>query len=331
MTRDTKKWAMDNKLFFFAAAVLLACGQPAAAQQTKKVFRVGYIAAAEGASPFYDGFRQGLRDRGYVEGHSITIEYRSSENRDRLAEFAREMVALNLDVIVTQGAAVRAVQAATSVTPVVFGFSGDPVEAGFVNGLAHPGRNMTGMTFLALELAGKRLELLKEVVPKMSRVTIVANRSHPGEQNEYSATAAAAQALKTKLQHVSVNNSADFEKAFDAIVKDGTDALITFPDGITLIHRDRLAKFALKTRLPTMFGWKEYVEAGGLVSYGPNLSDSFRRLTGYVDKILKGAKPGDLPVEQPTKFELVINLKTAKQIGLTIPPNVLARADKVIK
>src|SRR5262249_30059002 len=208
---------------------------------------------------------------------------------------------------------------------------GDPVEAGFVTSLARPGRNTTGMTFLALELAGKRLELLKEAAPKISRVAIIANRSHPGEQSELKETQAAAQALKASLQYLSITTAADFDKAFDAMRKDRPSGMLTFPDAFTLSHVETIAGFALKSRLPSMFGWKEYVEAGGLISYGPNLNDSYRRLAQYVDKILKGAKPAELPVEQPTKFELVINLKTAKQIGLTIPPNVLARADRVIK
>ena len=315
--------------------IIIAClvfwATVANAQGQTKNFHIGYIAAAEGPSPFYVGLRQGLRELGYVEGRNLTIEYRSSENRERVTELAKEMAALNLNVIVTQGPAARSVGAATTVTPVVFGFSGDPVEAGFVNSLARPGRNMTGMTFMALDLAGKRLELLKEASPKISRVAIIANRSHPGEQNELKETQTAAQALKVSLQYLSVTTPSDFDKAFEAIRKERPNAMLTFPDAFTLAYREKLADFAVKARLPSISGWKEYVEGGGLMSYGPNLNDSYRRLAQYVDKILKGAKPADLPVEQPTKFELVINLKTAKQIGVTIPPNMLARADRVIK
>jgi putative ABC transport system substrate-binding protein len=302
-----------------------------AAAQSSKVYRIAYIAAAPGPSPFLDAFRQGLADLGYVEGRNIAVEYRSSEDRDRLPALVSEVIQMKVDAIVTQGPAARSIGSATGNIPVVFGFSGDPVEAGLVASLARPGRNMTGMTLLALELAGKRLELLKETSPKISRVAILANRSHPGEQNEFKETQAAAQALKTSLQYLSLTTGADFDKAFEAIRKDRPGGMLTFPDGFTLSHIDQLANFAVKARLPSMFGWKEYVEGGGLMSYGPNLNDCYRRLAQYVDKILKGAKPADLPVEQPTKFELVINLKTAKQIGLTIPPNVLARADKVIK
>ncbi len=301
-----------------------------AAAQPGKVYRIAYIAAASGPSPFYEAFRQGLADLGYVEGRNIVVEYRSSEDRDKLPALVSEVSRLRVDAIVTQGPAARSVGSATGI-PVVFGFSGDPVEAGFVAGLARPGRNMTGMSFLALELAGKRLELLKEVSPKISRVAVLANRSHPGEQNEFKETQAAAQAMKTSLQYLSLTTGADFDKAFEAMRKERPGGMLTFPDAFTLSHGDKLADFALKTRMPSMSGWKEYVEVGGLMSYGPNLNDCYRRLAQYVDKILKGAKPADLPVELPAKFELVINLKTAKQIGLTIPPNVLARADRVIK
>ena len=303
----------------------------AAEAQPVKVYRVAYIAAASGPSPFYEAFRQGLADLGYVDGRNIAIEYRSSEDRTRLPALAEEIVRLKPDAIVTQGPSAFSISSATKTIPVVFGFSGDPVEAGFVASLARPGRNLTGMTFMALELAGKRLELLKEAAPKLARVAVVANRSHPGEQNELKQTTDAAQALKISLQYLSIKAPADFERAFDAIRKERPGGMLTFPDAFTLSRSEQLAGFAASARLPTMFGWKEYVEDGGLMSYGPNLNDSYRRLAQYVDKILKGAKPADLPVEQPTKFELVINLKTAKQIGLTIPPNVLARADRVIK
>src|SRR5262249_27342626 len=287
--------------------------------------------AASGPSPFFEAFRQGLADLGYVEGRNITVEYRSSEDRDKLPALVSEVTQLKPDAIVTQGPAAFSISSATKTIPVVFGFSGDPAEAGIVASLARPGRNLTGMTLMALELAGKRLELLKEAAPKISRVAILANRSHPGEQNEFKQTSDAAQVVKVSLQYLSVTTPADFEPAFEAIRKERPGGMLTFPDGFTLARSEQLAGFAARARLPTMFGWKEYVEAGGLISYGPNLTDCYRRLAQFVDKILKGAKPADLPVEQPTKFELVINLKTAKQIGLTIPPNVLARADRVIK
>ncbi|HEY1269691.1 MAG TPA: ABC transporter substrate-binding protein [Candidatus Binatia bacterium] len=316
---------------YLAVAFIIAFWTGCAAAQPAKLYRIAFIAAASGPSPFYEALRQGLADLGYVEGRNIVVEYRSSEDRDKLPALANEVVQLKVDAIITQGPTARSIGLATGSIPVVFGFSGDPVEAGFVASLARPGRNMTGMTFLALELAGKRLELLKELSPKLSRVAVLANRSHPGEQNEFKETQAAAQAMKTSLQYLSLTTGADFDKAFDAMRKERPGGMLTFPDAFTLSHVEQLSDFAVKARMPSMFGWKEYVEDGGLVSYGPNLNDCFRRLAQYVDKILKGAKPADLPVEQPTKFELVINLKTAQRIGLTIPPNVLARADRVIK
>jgi putative ABC transport system substrate-binding protein len=314
------------------AAAMLASVQLAEAQKPAKVPKVGYLIPAAGVSAQYEAFRQGLRDLGYVEGQNIAIEYRSGEGSSRLANLATELAQLQVEVIVAQGAAATPAKTAAGAVPIVFGTSGDPVEGGFVASLARPGGNITGVTFLAFELVGKRLELLKEILPKVSRVAVLANPAHPGEQRELRETQNTAQSLGATLQYLQVKASTDFGSAFEAVSNQRANALLVFPDALTLAHRVRIAEFAAKSRLPSMFGWKEYVEAGGLMSYGPNLQDLFRqRIPMYVDKILKGTKPADLPVEQPTKFELVINLKTAKQIGLTIPPNVLARADRVIK
>jgi len=265
--------------------VFLAWLPCAAAHAQNKSNRIAFIAAAPGRSAFYEALRQGLSELGYIEGVNLAVEYRSSEDRTQLPALAEELVRLKPDAIVTQGPAAFSISSATKTIPIVFGFSGDPVEAGFVASLAHPGRNMTGMTFLALELAGKRLELLKEAAPKTLRVAIIANRSHPGEQNELKETQTAAQALKASLQYLSIKTAADFDKAFDAMRKDRPSGMLTFPDGFTLAHGEEITGFALKSRLPSMFGWKEYVEAGGLLSYGPNLSDCYRRLAQYVDKI----------------------------------------------
>jgi ABC-type uncharacterized transport system substrate-binding protein len=322
----------NAKVLALAFCVLLfALSSSTRAQPPSKLRRIGYLAGAPGSSPFFEALKQGMRDLGYVDGQNFVIEYRVSEDRNQLAAMAAEFVQQKVEVIVSQGSATRPAKGATTTVPIVFGFSGDPVEAGFVESLARPGTNLTGMSFLALDLAGKRLELLREAAPKVSRVAIISTRTHPGEKNELKETRTAAQALKTGLQYLPVTTANDIDKAFEAIVKEHTEAILTFPDAVTVAHRAQLAEFALKRRLPSMFGWKEYVEAGGLISYGPNLNDSFRRLAIFVDKILKGAKPADLPVELPTRFELVINLKTAKQIGLKIRPNVLARADRVIK
>jgi putative ABC transport system substrate-binding protein len=241
-----------------------------------------------------------------------------------VAQLSREEV----DVIVTQGAATRAAQAIKTV-PIVFGYSGAPVEAGLVKSLARPEGNLTGITMLAFELVGKRLEVLKESAPKISRVSVLSSPAHPGEQRELSESQKTARDLGISLLSHQVDNKEDVTSALDTAVKQKTDALLAFPDPIINAHREQIAAFAMAHRLPSVFGWSDYVDAGGLMSYGPDHNALGRRLAVYVDKILKRAKPADLTVEQATKFELIINLKTAKQIGVTIPPNVLARADKV--
>ena len=323
---------MNKKIVaLMVSAVILASVQIAEAQKAK-VPKVGYLISAAGVSAQYEAFRQGLRDLGYVEGQNITIEYRSGEGSARLADLATELAQLKVDVLVAQGAAARPAKTAAGAVPIVFGISGDPVEGGFVASLARPGGNMTGLTFLAFELVGKRLELLKEILPKVPRVAVLANPAHPGEQRELKETQNTAQSLGATLQYLQLKGSTDFDSAFESVSSQHANALLVFPDALTLAHRVRIAEFAVKSRLPSMFGWKEYVEAGGLMSYGPNLEVLWKqRIPVYVDKILKGRKPADLPVEQPTKFELVINLKTAKAIGFAVPPSLLARADRVIK
>jgi len=321
----------NGKFAVVLGVLLLTLSFPVNAQQQKKIPRIGFLSAAAPPGTPYESFRRGLRDLGYVEGQNIAIEYRSGEGTPRLTELATDLVQLKVDLIVAQGQAALTAKTAVRAVPVVFGLSGDPVDAGLIDGLARPGGNMTGITFLAFELVGKRLELLKEAVPKISRVAVMAYPGHPGEERELKETQLTAQALKIVLHYLSVTNPTDIDKAFGVIAKEHTDAILAFPDPITMAHRTQIAEFAVKRRLPSVFGWKDYVEAGGLMSYGPNLDESWRRVAVHVDKILKGAKPADLPAERPAKFEFVINLKTAKLIGLTIPPNVLARADKVIK
>ena len=304
-------------------------------QQTTKIPKVGILqsASAEASRGNVEAFQAGLRELGYEESKNIVLvlEYRAAEDRNQIAALAAELSHLRVDVIVTQGTATRVVKPIITNIPVVFAFSGDPVEAGFVDSLARPATNFTGMSFMAQDLAGKRIELLKEAVPRVSRIAIISTRTHPGEKNEFNETQVAARGLKTELQYLPVTNFPEIDSAFEALVKHRAEAILTFPDAVTLFYRSQLADFATKRKLPSMFGWKQYVDAGGLISYGPNLDESFRRLAVFVDKIFKGVNAAELPVEQPTKFEFVINLKTAKQIGLTIPPNVLARADKVIK
>jgi putative ABC transport system substrate-binding protein len=322
---------MNKKIVVLLAATILTSAHLAEAQRPAKVARIGFLTPESRTSGRLEAFRQGLRDLGYVEGKNIVIEHRGSEDRFRLAQLATELVREKVDVIVTQGRATVPAKDAAGSVPIVFGFSGDPVEAGLVGSLARPGGNMTGITFLAFELVGKRLEILKESVPRVSRVAVLASPAHPGEQRELNETQSTARTVGATLLYHQVRTTADVDTAFDAIIKENANALLAFPDPVTNTHRKQIAEFAAKQRLPSVFGWSDYVEAGGLMSYGPDHNALWKRLAVYVDKILKGAKPTDLPVELPMKFELVINLKTAKQIGLTIPPNVLARADRVIK
>ena len=300
------------------------------AQPTANIPRIGII--APGKSPQLDALRQGLRDFGYSEGQNLLIDYRFVEGRhDRIPELVAQLLDLKIDIIVPMGPLAPVVARIVKTIPVVFGTSSDPVEAGIVASLARPGGNTTGMTFFASVLAGKRVELLKEAVPAISRIGVLANPNHAGESVEFAETQAAANIMTLSVQRHTAQVSDDFAGAFSALIKQRANGLITFPDALMLAHRKEIAEFAAKRRLASLGGWSEFADAGGLMTYGPNLTNSFRRVAFYVDKILRGAKPADLPVEQPTKFELVINLKTAKQIGLTIPPNMLARADKVIK
>jgi len=315
-------------------AVLLALSFPVEAQQPGKVYRMGYLSAGPGIRLTEETFRQALRDLGYVEGQNIVIEWRFSKGKlDRLPELAAELVRLKVDIIVVtsvQGA--LAAKKATQTIPIVFAIAQDPIGSGLVTSLAQPGGNATGVTDFARELAGKRLELLKETVPKVSRVAILlwkpAGPDYAPERNEIEA---AARALGVQLQPVEVRGPDDLENAFSAMTRGRAGAFIGLTDTRFGGNRNRIAELSAKNRLPAVYQDRAFVEAGGLMSYGTNRTEWRRRVASYVDRVLKGAKPADLPVEQPTKFEFVINLKTAKQIGLTIPPNVLTRADRVIR
>ena len=314
-------------------AMLLALGVSAQAQQPTKIPRIGILAPDSSAFPAsarYDSFRQGLRELGYIEGKNIFIEIRYAEGKqDRLSDIANELVKLKVDVIVTAtrpGA--RAAKNATKTIPIVFAAVGDPVRAGLVSSLARPGGNITGLSILETELFGKRLELLKETFPKITRVAYFRESQGTGSVE---IQAAAARALGLQLQSLEVRSAKDFDGAFEAVLKERAQALTTAASPVISTNQQRIVAFAAKNRLPALYPYREVIEAGGLMFYGVSFSDLFRRAATYVDKILKGAKPADLPVEQPTKFEFVINLITAKQIGLTIPPNVLVRADKVVK
>jgi ABC-type uncharacterized transport system substrate-binding protein len=328
-----------KKCFVFALCVMLfpIC-VGAQVQQPQKVSRIGYLSAtsASAVSDRIEAFRQGLRELGYVEGKNIVIESRYAEGKpDRLPALAAELVALKVDAIVTGGSgATRPAKQATVTIPIVMTLDSDPVASGFVASLARPGGNITGLSTLTPEISGKRLELLKEIVPKLSRVAVIGTSSSQEYVRELKEIELAAQALGVKLQHIDVLTANDIEPAFQAAAKARADAALWVASARTVGRartQTKIIDLAVKNRLPTIYESRTAVEAGALMSYGVSFSDLDRRAATYVDKILKGAKPADLPVEQPKKFEFVINLKTAKQIGLAIPPNVLARADKVIR
>jgi putative ABC transport system substrate-binding protein len=305
------------------------------AQQAPKVPRVGYLTPSISANRSqFEAFRQGLRDLGYVEGKNIIIEWRANEGKlDRNSALAAELVHLKVDVIVAVGSGeIRAAKEATAAIPIVMVRGGDPVGSGYIASLARPGGNITGLALLRPELSGKRLELLKEIVPKLSRVALFASSGSADYGLVLKEIEIAAGPLGVKLQYLDILSPKDFETAYRDAVKGRADAvLFRVPGPFVSPHRTEVVALAVKSRLPVIYESADQVEAGGLMSYAVNANDLYRRAATYVDKILKGTKPADLPVEQPTKFEFIINLKAAKQIGLTIPPNVLVRADRVIK
>jgi len=324
---------------FAIAALLLAVatvGPPADAQQASKTAKIGILSATTPAAlaPSVEAFKQGLRELGWVEGKSFVLEVRYGEGKvERLSELARELVALKMHVIVTPAdLSIAAIKRETQTIPIVMALSSDPVGAGFVASLARPGGNITGLSNISPELSGKRVELLREAVPGLSRLALLWNPEVRGAVLDYKEAASAARSLRVEVQSVEVSRAEDLDRAFSTITSWRAQALML--PGINPVgfaNRAQIVSFAQRNRLPSMFPTKEYVDSGGLMSYGPSLVDLFRRAAGYVDKILKGAKPADLPVQQPTKFELVINLKTAKALGLTLPQSLLRRADEVIE
>jgi putative ABC transport system substrate-binding protein len=329
---------MNKKILVsMLAVVILAFVHPAEAQQAKKIPRIGYLSSTDDPKtpgPLIEAFRQGLRDLGYTEGTNILVEYRYAEGMsDRMPSLVAELVQLKVDVVVvTALPAIRAAKQATKTIPIVMVSTFDPVATGIVDSLARPGGNITGLTRLTRDLNGKRLELLKEVVPGTSRVGVLVDANMIARDSAFKDYETAARALKIQLQSLEVRGpNPDFEGAFQAATKERVSALITILDALLNRYPKRIADLAIKNRLPSMYEASDWVEAGGLMSYSANDAENFRRAATYVDKILKGAKPADLPVEQPTKFEFVINLNAAKQLGLTIPQSVLYRADRVIK
>jgi putative tryptophan/tyrosine transport system substrate-binding protein len=300
--------------------------------QSLKIVRIGYLSAASAPDVNIENFREGMGSIGYVEGRDFVIEIRYAQrDYSRFPALVQELLRTKVDLIVTGGPAAQAASLAGRSAPVVFGFSGNPVDLGIVTSFARPGGNATGLSFLALDLAAKRVEMLKEVAPAITRVAVLSNPEHAGEPSELRVTREAAGKLGLEIEYFPVRTDNDFEPAFGKIAQSDCNALLAFPEALTIFHRQAIATFAKDANLPSIFAWKPFVEAGGLLSYGPNLRDSFARLAYYVDKILKGSKPSDLPVEQPTKLELILNSRTAKQLGITLPASLLFRADEVIE
>jgi putative ABC transport system substrate-binding protein len=334
-SKTTKRMSSRVFVFFCLLPTVFLPTVSSQAQQPAKVPRIGFLFTLSASinTARIEAFRQGLRELGYVEGNNILIEWRSAEGKtERLPDLAAELVRLKLDVIVTSGPqSTRAAKKATATIPIVMAFDSDPVGNGFVASLARPAGNITGLSTLAPEISGKQLELLKEILPRLHRVAVFETSTQPGTAQALRETGLAAEAFRVKVQYLDVRGPKDIETAFREAGKSRADAALVLPSPVFFSQRTQVVDLAVKSRLPAMYGEPELVDAGGLMFYGASISDLYRRAATYVDKILKGAKPAELPVEQPTKFELVINLKAAKQIGLTIPPNVLARADKVIK
>jgi putative ABC transport system substrate-binding protein len=327
--------SMTIKITLLALCAILAPCFSVHAQQPTKIPRIGFQldSPASSVTARIEAFRQGLRELGYIEGKNIIIEWRSAEGKaDRRSELAAELVRLKVEIIVSAGPTVtRALKEATSMIPIVMAQDPDPVGSGFVASLARPGGNITGLASLSSENSGKQLDLMKEIVPRLSHVAIIGNSTNPGDSQALREMVLAAGSSEVYLRYLDVLDPKDIEVVFRTAAKGRADAVFVLGNPILNAHRNQILDLAIRHRLPATYARPEYIEAGGLMYYGTNYNDLLRRAAYYVDKILKGAKPADLPVEQPTKFELVINLKTAKQIGLTIPQKVLAKADKVIK
>lgn len=304
----------------------------AARAQESRVYRILWLSTASGPDPFLDGFREGLRALGYAEGKNIVIQsHYAPGNPQGLREIVSQLKRSDVDLAVSSGPATRAMSAVTDI-PVLFAQSGDPVALGIVKSLAQPGTNFTGTTFLSLELAGKRVELLKDIFPRLRRLAVLSNTDHPGEQSEWGATAQAAKALDVEPVYIPFFGPREFDAALAFVAEARTDAVLAFPEPVTMVNRTRLAQFAARERLPSMFGWSEYAEAGGLLSYGANQRATYFLLAKYADRILRGEKPADLPVVQPEKFELAVNLKTARLFGEDLDlSSILFRASKVLE
>lgn len=312
-----------------------AAAWPLGAQaQQPKIARLGWVTTGSVATinPFLDALRDGLAAKGYVEGRNLTIAARYTDGDvASVVPLAEELTRLPVDLIATQGTATRLLQKVSTKVPIVFVFSADPVLGGIADSLARPGGNMTGITVMSIELNGKRLELLREIMPGLRRVAIMASPTHFGEELERANSVEMAQKLGITVQYYPTPSPAELKRAYTSIAADPPQALIVFPDPITFGHREQIVDFANSQRVPIISGWADFADAGALCTYGPRLSESYRRLAYYVDRVLKGERPADLPIERPTVFELVLNLKTAKALGITVPPTILARADRIIE
>ena len=326
---------INSKFCWLLAGIFLVTTTVTDAQQSTRVRRIGFLGAAFPTSnpARHEAFRQGLRDLGWVEGKNLEIENRFADGiRERLPALAAELVDRKVELIVTGGPApTRALKEANIAIPIVMGFDNDPVGSNFVVSLARPGGNITGLSTLAPEISGKQLELLNEIVSKLSRVAVIGNSTEPGNTQALRELERAARAFRVQLQYLDLRSANDIESASRSVGKGSVNAILVLGNPVASAQRRQITNLAVKNRLPAIYPWAEFIDDGGLMTYGVNITDLFRRAATYVDKILKGTKAADLPVEQPTKFEFIISLKAAKQIGLTIPPNVLARADRVIR
>ncbi len=300
-------------------------------QIAPKTQSILWVSTEAQPDPFIASFREGMRERGYVEGQNITfVLWYAPGDPSRLREALPGLLAVPADLIVSSGPAILAIRAATE-KPVLFAISGDPVQLGIAESLARPGRNFTGTTFMSLEVAQKRLQLLNELLPGLRRVAVLSQKNHAGEESEHEATRAAADALSIQLSYIPFASGQEIDAALQRVAAAEANAMLVFPDGVTMVHRTKIAGFAMSHRLPSMFGWREYCDVGGFASYGGSQRATYRHLAGYADRLLRGAKPQDLPIERVTRFEFILNLKTAKTLGVNVPPTLLARADEVIE
>jgi putative ABC transport system substrate-binding protein len=321
--------ALDRRAFLVGiAAIVVVC--PIGAQAPRRVARIGWISTEARPDPFIDGFREGLREHGYVEGQNVILELRYTRDLEALRTAAAELTQSKVAFIVSSGPAVRAIRSARDI-PVLFAISGDPVALGLAASLARPGGNFTGLTFLSLEIAAKRVELLKQAVPHIRRLAVLSNTDHPGEPAERQATERAASALGLAVSYIPFTGGGQLDGGLSAVRDARADAMVVFPEGATIVARAKIAQFAIAERLPSMFGWSEYADAGGLMSYGANQRQAYVRLAAYADKLLRGARTADLPIEQAAHFELVVNMKTAAALGITLPPATLLLANRRIE